>query len=72
MVKKNLYAKVFRQFIILEEKLYLQEKYWMEIYQNVKNSGAGKIAHWLRTLPAAPEDVGSILNTHMAAHNQFQ
>jgi hypothetical protein len=38
------------------------------IYQNVKNShGAGEMAHWLRTLPACPEDLRSFLSTHLAA-----
>ena len=37
---------------------------------------AGEMAQWLRALTALPEDPGSILSTHMAAHNclkiQFQ
>jgi hypothetical protein len=30
---------------------------------------AGEVAHWLRALAALPEELGSISNTHMAAHN---
>jgi hypothetical protein len=31
--------------------------------------GAGEIAQWLGTLVVLPEDLGSLPNIHMAAHN---
>jgi hypothetical protein len=32
-------------------------------------SRAGKMAQWLRALTSLPEDIDSIPNTHLAAHN---
>jgi hypothetical protein len=33
--------------------------------------GAGDMALWLRAVAVLPEDLGSILSTHMAAHNDL-
>jgi hypothetical protein len=33
------------------------------------NGGAGEMAQWLKALTVLPEDLGSNLSTHMAAHN---
>jgi hypothetical protein len=33
--------------------------------------GAGEVAQWLRALAALPEDLGSILSTHIEAHNHL-
>ena len=35
-------------------------------------SGIGEVAQRLRALAAFPEELGSIPNTHMAAHNCLQ
>ena len=34
-----------------------------------KDLRAGEMAQWLKALTALPEDPGSILSTHIAAHN---
>jgi hypothetical protein len=34
-------------------------------------SGAGGVAQWLRALAALPEDLGSILSTHMFKKTDF-
>ena len=39
--------------------------------KNTTNLVAGDMTHWLTALAALPENLGSILSTHMAAHNSL-